>query len=71
MNTNKNKIYKSYDSNILEALFLKYKVSKYYIRQSISGAVSGIKPDNIKRDYAKMVKANEQTIANLLRNVSE
>lgn len=71
MNTNKNKIYKSYDSNILEALFLKYKVSKYYIRQSISGAVSGVKPDNIKKDYAKMLKANEQTIFNLLKNVTE
>lgn len=66
MSKSKTKIYKSYDSNILDALFLKYGVSKYYIRQSISGSVKGITPDAIKKDYDKMVKENEKTIQNLI-----
>lgn len=67
MDKSKTKIYKSYDSNILEALFLKYGVSKYYIRQSINGSVHGVKPDNIKRDYAKMEKANKDVVLNLIQ----
>ncbi|WDF62538.1 hypothetical protein [Flavobacterium sp. KACC 22763] len=67
MDKSKTKIYKSYDSNILEALFLKYGVSKYYIRQSINGAVHGVKPDNIKKDYIKMEKANKDLVLNLIR----
>jgi hypothetical protein len=67
MGKSKTKYYKSYDSTILEALFLKYGVSKYYIRQSIKGSVTGIKPDNIKRDYLIMEKANKNTVFNLIR----
>ncbi|TDO69875.1 hypothetical protein EV143_11350 [Flavobacterium chryseum] len=67
MSKSKTKIYKSYDSNILEALFLKYGVSKYYIRQSIAGAVKGVKPDNIKKDYIKMEKASKDIVLNLIQ----
>ncbi|UUF14465.1 MULTISPECIES: hypothetical protein [Flavobacterium] len=66
MENSKSKVYKSYDSNILEALFLKYNVSKYYIRQSINGSVHGLTPDRIKKDYATMEKANKETVMNLL-----
>jgi hypothetical protein len=71
MNKSKTKIYKSYDSNILEALFLKYGVSKYYIRQSISGSVKGLTPDAIKKDYVTMEKANQETVANLVNKTLE
>jgi hypothetical protein len=71
MSKSKTKKYNSYDSNILDALFLKYGVSKYYIRQSISGTVKGLTPDVIKKDYDKMVKANEQTVQNLIDKTLE
>lgn len=58
MSKSKTKIYKSYDSDILDALFLKYGVSKYYIRQSINGNVKGVTPDSIKKDYVKMEATN-------------
>ncbi|MCR4032880.1 MULTISPECIES: hypothetical protein [Flavobacterium] len=67
MGKSKTKNYKSYDSAVLEALFLKYKVSKYYIRQCINGTVSGVKPDCIKKDYVIMEKANRDTVMNLVR----
>ncbi|WP_343696791.1 hypothetical protein [Flavobacterium sp.] len=67
MDKSKTKIYKSYDSIILEALFLKYGVSKYYIRKSVSGTVHGITPDSIKRDYETMEKANKDLIMNLVQ----
>ncbi len=67
MDKNKTKIYKSYDSHILEALFLKYGLSKYYIRQSINGAVKGVTPDNIKKDYSIMEKANKDVIVYLIQ----
>lgn len=71
MGKSKTKNYKSYDSNILEALFLKYSVSKYYIRQCINGTVNTIKADEIKKDYAIMEKANKNTVTNLLRKTME
>lgn len=71
MNKSKIKIYKKYDSNILDALFLKYGVSKYYIRQSISGSVKGITPDAIKKDYTTMEKANQDTVQNLIKTTLE
>lgn len=67
MDKSKPKIYKSYDSNILEALFLKYRVSKYYIRQSINGSVHGVTPDNIKKDYVKMEKINKNIVSELIQ----
>ncbi|MDQ6529825.1 hypothetical protein [Flavobacterium sp. LHD-85] len=67
MDNSKQKIYKSYDSTILEALFLKYGVSKYYIRQSIKGAVQGITPDSIKKDYSTMEKASKEIIKLLIQ----
>lgn len=66
MNKSKTKIYKVYDSYILEALFLKYGVSKYYIRQSISGSVRGLTPDSIKKDYDTMEKASKDIVALLI-----
>lgn len=65
------KKYNSYDSNILDALFLKYGLTKYFIRQSIAGKVKGLTPDAIKKDYDKMVKANEQTVQNLIDKTLE
>ncbi|OXG05502.1 hypothetical protein BC749_101357 [Flavobacterium araucananum] len=67
MDKSKTKYYKSYDPNILEALFLKHAVSKYYIRQSINGSVQGTTPDNIKRDYLIMERANKNTVFNLIQ----
>ncbi len=56
---------------VLEALFLKYKVSKYYIRQCVNGSVQGITADAIKKDYSKMEKANKETISNLIKKTLE
>lgn len=67
MDKSNTKIYKSYDPNILEALFVKYGVSKYYIRQSINGSVQGITPDSIKKDYATMEKASKDIIMLLIQ----
>lgn len=71
MSKSNTKNYNSYDSDILEALFLKYGVSKYYIRQSIKGSVQGITPDAIKKDYAIMLKASDQKIQNLIAKTLE
>lgn len=71
MSKSKTKIYNSYDSKILEALVLKYGLSEYYIRQSISGRVKGLTPDGIKKDYATMVKENENTVQNLINKTLE
>jgi DNA polymerase/3'-5' exonuclease PolX len=62
----KTKIYKSYDSKILEALKQKYGLSSYYIRQSINSKVKGVTPDAIVKDYKKMEIENKQTIKNLI-----
>ncbi|MBF4518094.1 hypothetical protein IRZ71_17145 [Flavobacterium sp. ANB] len=67
MDKSKTKIYKSYDANILQALFIKYGLSKYYIRQSISGSVQGITPESIKKDYVTMEKASKDIIAILIQ----
>lgn len=67
MNTSNEKVYKAYDSFVLEALFLKYGVSKYYIRQSINGSVQGVTPDSIKKDYAIMQKAHKDVIESLIQ----
>lgn len=67
MDKTKRKSYNTYDSYILEALFLKYGVSKYYIRQSLNGSVQGITPDSIKKDYVIMEKANEDMIMILIQ----
>jgi hypothetical protein len=66
MNKSITKKYKSYDSNILDALFLKYGLSKYYIRQSINGNKQGVTPDAIKKDYLTMENANKATVQNLI-----
>lgn len=66
MGKSKTKIYKSYNSNVLEALFVKYGLSKYYIRQCVSGAVHGITPDSIKKDYEAMEKAHKNIVMNLI-----
>ncbi len=71
MSKSKTKIYKSYDSNVLEALFLKYNVSKYYIRQCVNGSVKGLKADDIKKDYIKMEKVNRDTVSNLIKKTLE
>lgn len=67
MGKSKTKNYNSYNSTILEALFLKYEVSKYYIRQCINGSVQGIKADNIKKDYSIMEKAHEELVSQLIK----
>ena len=67
MDKRKTKVYSSYDANILEALFIKYGLSKYYIRQCVSGAVHGITPDCIKKDYEIMEKAHKDVIMNLIQ----
>lgn len=67
MDKSKTKVYNSYDSNILEALFLKYGLSKYYIRQCVSGAVHGLTPDTIRKDYDTMQKAHKDVIVNLIQ----
>jgi hypothetical protein len=71
MSKSKTKNYNSYDSDILEALFQIYGVSKYYIRQSITGSVKGLTPDAIKKDYEKMLKASKQKVQNLIDKTKE
>lgn len=67
----KTKYYKSYNATILEALFLKYKVSKYYLRQCINGSTKGIKPDEIRKDYFIMQKAYNITITDLIEKTKK
>ncbi|UUF14470.1 MULTISPECIES: hypothetical protein [Flavobacterium] len=67
MDKSKTKVYHSYDANILEALFVKYGLSKYYIRQCVNGTVHGITPDCIKKDYETMEKAHKDVIMNLIQ----
>lgn len=67
MDKSKTKVYNSYDANILEALYVKYGLSKYYIRQSVNGTVHGITPDSIKKDYETMEKAHKDVIMNLIQ----
>ncbi|KRD11713.1 hypothetical protein ASE21_08420 [Flavobacterium sp. Root901] len=57
MAARKTNIYNSYNLDILEALFMKYRVSKYYIRKCLSGNAHGPKSDDIKKDYENMEKA--------------
>lgn len=66
MGKNTIKKYKSYDPAILEALFIKYGVSKFYIRQSVGGKTLGIKPDLIKKDYKAMEIENQKTVKSLI-----
>ncbi|WP_294958770.1 hypothetical protein [uncultured Flavobacterium sp.] len=66
MSKSKTKNYNSYDAQILDALFIKYGVSKYYIRQSINGNVQGVTPDAIKKDFKIMEKAQQQAVQNLI-----
>ncbi|WP_035108795.1 hypothetical protein [Flavobacterium denitrificans] len=67
MDKSKTKNYNSYNSAILEALFLKYGVSKYYIRQCVKGSVQGIKADKIKKDYSIMEKVHSDMVSNLIK----
>ncbi|MHC0442009.1 hypothetical protein [Flavobacterium sp. 3-210] len=71
MDKSKTKNYNSYNSTILEALFLKYGVSKYYIRQCVKGAIKGIKADNIKKDYFIMEKAHGDIVSHLIKKSLE
>ncbi|OCB75547.1 hypothetical protein B0A79_23835 [Flavobacterium piscis] len=66
MSKNTTKNYNSYDAVALEALYVKYGLSKFYIRQSINGKVVGITPDAIKKDYKSMVIENQKTVKNLI-----
>lgn len=43
-----------YNQYAIDGLVLKYGLSSYYIRQSVSGNVDGITPDLIKSDYKKL-----------------
>ncbi|MGD1319197.1 hypothetical protein [Chryseobacterium sp. 2R14A] len=43
-----------YNQYAIDGLVLKYGLSSYYIRQSVSGSVDGITPDLIKSDYKKL-----------------
>jgi hypothetical protein len=70
MEKNKSKTYNSYDAHILEALFIKYGVSKYYIRKCLAGNAHGVKPDNIKKDYERMEKIIKNTVFNLIKNTT-
>ncbi|OXG02748.1 hypothetical protein BC749_102312 [Flavobacterium araucananum] len=67
MEKSKTKSYNSYDPKILEALFLKYGLSKYYIRQSVNGSVHGVIPDSIKKDYAAMEKVSREFVTILIQ----
>ncbi|WP_294963438.1 hypothetical protein [uncultured Flavobacterium sp.] len=66
MSKNTTKNYNSYDAVALQALHIKYGVSKFYIRQSINGKVAGITPDTIRKDYKAMVIENQKTVKNLI-----
>ena len=68
MEKNKSRTYNSYDAHILEALFMKYGVSKCYIRKCLAGNAQGIKPDNIKKDYKAMEKIIRSTVSDLVKN---
>lgn len=46
-----------YNRDVIETLVLKYGLSDYYIRQSVSGRKQGITPDKIKADYKKLDSA--------------
>ncbi|KFF04278.1 hypothetical protein [Flavobacterium reichenbachii] len=67
MDESKTKVYRSYDLMILDALFVKYGVSKYYIRKCLAGNANGTKPDSIRKDYQLLEKAVKDAIAGFLK----
>jgi hypothetical protein len=63
MDNGKTKTYNSYDANILQVLFVKYGVSKYYIPKCLAGNAQGIKPDAIKNRFYKNRKSDQKHFA--------
>ncbi|MEI7487938.1 MAG: hypothetical protein WCJ72_11115 [Chryseobacterium sp.] len=53
---------------MIDGLVVKYGLSSYYIRQSVSGNVDGITPDQIKADYKKLEAAVNTAVQNTICN---
>jgi hypothetical protein len=68
MDNRNTKIYNSYNANILQVLFVRYGVSKHYIRKCLAGNAHGIKPDAIRNDYVEMEKVIRNTLSELINN---
>jgi hypothetical protein len=66
MDKNNTKKYNKYNEISLEALYLKYNVTKYYIRQCISGRKTGLLADSIMKDYKIMEMERKQIVNNLI-----
>lgn len=47
---------KKYNLLVVDALSEKYGLSKYYIKQSISGNRKGKTPETLKAEYLELVK---------------
>lgn len=57
----KNKKY-TYDQRIIEALVVKYGLTKVYIRMCLRGGYTTITADKIKADYKQLEKEMKQTL---------
>lgn len=59
MNKSKTKKRYVYNQEILEALSEKYGLSKYYIRECVSGKRNSLTSDQLQKEYKKLVKEIE------------
>lgn len=59
MNKFKTKKRYVYNQEILEALSEKYGLSKYYIRECVSGKRNSLTSDQLQKEYKKLVKEIE------------
>lgn len=62
------KIPTKYNQYVIDGLVVKYGLSSYYIRQSVSGNVDGITPDQIKADYKKLEAAVNTAVQSTICN---
>lgn len=60
----KNNIKKNNSYNVIavNAISIKWKISKQYVRQCVRGDRNSISADNIKKDYFKIVKKIEEAL---------
>jgi hypothetical protein len=60
----KNNIKKNNSYNVIavNAISVKFKISKQYVRQCIKGDRNSISADNIKKDYQELVRKIEKAL---------
>ena len=59
---NNTKKYNSYNSLAVNAISVKFKISKQYVRQCLKGDKDSISSDYIKKEYYSLVKKIDQLL---------